>query len=147
MNSLRNCFLMLDETEYDRWIRASKGTLRSARGDLQRKDYNWACFKAQQAAEFAVKALLHGLGLPAYGHSISGLISTILKDLDVKQEVIQAAKTLDKYYVPARYPSAWAEGIPEEYYTKQDAENAIRCAEEVIGWVEDSWRLLKGERE
>ncbi len=137
---------MLDETEYARWIKASKGTLRSARGDLDRGDYNWTCFKAQQAAEFAVKALLHGLGLPAYGHSISGLLTRVPEDLAVQDEVIQDAKTLDKYYVPTRYPNAWAEGIPEEYYTKRDAESAIRCAEEVIGWVEASWRSLKGGR-
>ncbi|MGB9740257.1 MAG: HEPN domain-containing protein [Candidatus Bathyarchaeia archaeon] len=47
---------MLDE--YRRWISSSKEALDSARGDLERGDSNWACFKAQQAAEFVVKALL-----------------------------------------------------------------------------------------
>lgn len=65
---------MLDEDKYARWIRSSKGTLRSAKGDLDRGDYNWACFKAQQAAEFAVEALLHGIGFHACGHSVSRLL-------------------------------------------------------------------------
>ena len=137
---------MLDEDEYARWIRSSKGTLRSAKGDLDRGDYNWACFKAQQAAEFAVKALLHGLGLHAYGHSVSRLLTKLPKDLVVRENLIQAAKTLDKYYVPTRYPNAWTEGIPEEYYTREDAEKSIKYAEEIIGWVEESWKLLKGEK-
>jgi len=101
---------MLDETEYMRWIRASKGAVGSAQGDLERGDYNWTCFKAQQSAEFAVKAVLHGLGLPIYGHSISALLTKAPKGLQVNEEIIEVAKTLDKYYVPTRYPNAWAEG-------------------------------------
>ncbi len=31
---------MLDEEEYARWIRSSRSTLDSARGDLEREDYN-----------------------------------------------------------------------------------------------------------
>ena len=136
---------MLDEAEYARWIRSSKGTLSSAGGDLERGDFNWACFKAQQAAELAAKALLHGLGLPVYGHSVSRLLTDFPPDLRVRGEVVQAAKTLDKYYVPTRYPNVWAEGAPEDYYTREDAEDAIKCAEAIIGWVEASWRSLKGE--
>lgn len=134
---------MFDEAEYSRWIRSSRGTLSSARGDLERGDYNWACFKAHQAAEFAVKALLHGLGLPAYGHSVSALLSKAPRELKAGEELIHAAKTLDKYYVPTRYPNAWAEGIPEDYYTAEDASQAIEYAGEISGWVEASWRLLK----
>ena len=55
-----------------------KKTLLSAEGDLGRGDYNWACFKAHQAAGYAVKALLHGLGLTPKGHSISLLLHNIL---------------------------------------------------------------------
>ena len=61
---------MLGYEEYSRWMTTSKETLDSARGNLSRGDYNWSCFKAQQAVEFAVKALLYGLGEPPYGHSV-----------------------------------------------------------------------------
>jgi HEPN domain-containing protein len=71
---------MLDESEYSRWIKSSKRTLDSPGGDLERGDYNWVCFKAQQAAELAVEALLHGLGMPAYGHSVSKLLAMTTKD-------------------------------------------------------------------
>lgn len=136
---------MLDASEYARWIRSSRRTLNSAMGDLERGDYNWACFKSQQAAEFAIKALLQGLGLPAYGHSVSRLMTEVPRSLGSQEEIIQASKTLDKYYVPTRYPSAWAEGTPEDYYTEEDAEKAVKYAEAIVDWVEASWRSLKRE--
>lgn len=137
---------MLDETEYVRWIKASKGAVGSAQGDLERGDYNWACFKAQQAAEFAVKAVLHGLGLPVYGHSVSALLTKALRNLQVSEKMIDEAKTLDKYYVPTRYPNAWAEGTPQDYYTKSDAKKAIKSAKSIVNWAEGLWRSLKRER-
>jgi HEPN domain-containing protein len=137
---------MLDDAEYLRWIKSSRGAVNSAKGDLERGDYNWACFKAQQSAEFAVKAVLHGLGLPVYGHSVSALLTKAPKDLQVNEKIMQEAKTLDKYYVPTRYPNAWAEGTPMDYYTKSDAQEAIKCAEDIINWAEALWRSLKEER-
>lgn len=34
-------------------------------------------------------------------------------------------------------------GSPDEYYTKRDAKEAIRFAENIVGWVEVKWRSLK----
>ncbi len=124
---------MLDRRKYERWIKAAKKTLESAYGDLERGDYNWACFKAQQAAEIAVKALLYGLGLSAYGHSISRLLQTIeRKGVDITEDLMHSAKTLDKYYVPTKYPNVWVEGAPHEYYTRVDGLNAIQQARKII---------------
>lgn len=136
-------FSLLDEAEYSRWMRSSRNTLGSAGGDSEREDYNWACFKTHQAAEFAVKALLHGVGMPAYGHSVSRLLAEASRGSEISEDVVQAAKTLDKYYVPTRYPNAWVEGTPEDYYTERDAEEAIKSAEVIIGFVESSWSSLK----
>jgi len=137
---------LLDEREFERWFEAAKKSLESARGDLDRGDYNWACFKAQQAAELAVKGLLHGLGMPAYGHSISKLLRQLEgKGLAVSEDVVQVAKSLDKYYVPTRYPNAWSEGAPHDYYTKLDASQAIDQAQQVLSWVDGTWRRLKKE--
>ncbi len=137
---------MLDEREYLRWMRSSERTLSSAVADAEREDFNWACFKCQQAAEFAVKALMRGLGLPSYGHSLSRLITETKERLgSIELEIVEAAKALDKYYVPTRYPNAWAEGGPEEYYIRADAESAIRFARQIISWVVEKWKSLKGE--
>jgi HEPN domain-containing protein len=136
-------YIVLDENEYSRWLKAAKNTLKSAQGDLERGDFNWACFKAQQASELSVKALLHGIGLPAYGHSVSKLLTNI-PGIEVPEDILQGAITLDKYYVPARYPNAWPEGSPHEYFSKSDAMRAVKYAEEIIKWVEEVWKYLTG---
>lgn len=136
---------LLDGSEFSRWISMARKTLESARGDLRRGDYNWACFKAQQSAEFAIKAILRGLGLESYGHSVSALLLKLPKDLDASS-IMQEAKTLDKYYVPTRYPNAWSEGLPTDYYTEQDSLQAISYAEKIIEWVINIWRSLSGEK-
>ncbi|MCS7112714.1 MAG: HEPN domain-containing protein [Nitrososphaerota archaeon] len=135
---------MLDDSEYSRWISTARRAIDSAYGDLDRGDYNWACFKAQQAAEFAVKALLYGTGSPAYGHSITRLLTNVKSmGVSISDEIVEYAKTLDKYYVPTRYPNAWAEGMPHEYYTNLDATNAIMYSERIISWVEGIWIYLR----
>jgi len=44
--------------------------LNAIRADVEYGAYSWACFKAQQAAELALKALLKALGKPAFGHNL-----------------------------------------------------------------------------
>ncbi|MGB9740256.1 MAG: HEPN domain-containing protein [Candidatus Bathyarchaeia archaeon] len=53
---------------------------------------------------------------------------------------------MDKFYVPTRYPNAWVEGTPEDFFTRVDAEEAARHAEHIISWVEEKWRSLKRGR-
>ena len=134
----------LDEEEYRRWLESARRTLESARGDLQRGDYNWACFKAHQAAEKALKALLWGTGSPKTGHMLPKLLSAVEEVLGVRapEEVRDACLRLNKMYIPTRCPGAWTEGIPEEYYGESEAREAIMLAEHIIAWVEEVWRRL-----
>lgn len=129
---------MLDYNEFDRWFKSAKLTLESAKHDLSGGFYNWACFKSQQAAEFAVKAYFYGIGQPKTGHTISSLLNL----LNAPQDLIDKAKYLDKLYVPTRYPDVWEEETPAYYYTKKEAEEAIKYAEEIIKYVEELWRML-----
>ena len=129
----------LDESEYNRWQSHAKSTLRSAQIDKSSGFYNWACFKAQQSAEYMAKALLRCMGTESYGYSVSQL----LKKAEFNEEVLNQAKKIDKYYIPTRYTDAWSEGLPEDYYTLDDAEDAIKCAEGVIEEVEARWKSLK----
>jgi HEPN domain-containing protein len=43
---------------------------------------------------------------------------------------------LDKFYIPARYPNGWGEGIPAEFITKDDAKNAIDYSEKILRFCE-----------
>ncbi|MCE4621675.1 MAG: HEPN domain-containing protein [Desulfurococcales archaeon] len=137
---------MLDESEYARWAMMAEATLASAEGDRDRGDYNWACFKAQQAAEIALKALARGAAIPVYGHSVSRILAVLTgRGLKPSGEVRECTYLLDKYYIPTRYPDAWPEGSPHEYYTRREADEAIRCARLILEWVAETWRSLKRE--
>ncbi len=134
---------LLDEEEFSRWMRSAKLTLESARLDLDHGFFNWCCFKCHQAAEKALKAILYGAGRPKVGHSLVRLVEHVRElGIEVPQDVTLACYKLTRHYIPTRYPNAWSEGIPEEYYTRQDAEEAIEAALRVIRWAEETWREL-----
>jgi HEPN domain-containing protein len=130
---------LFDEEEFLRWMKQAEHTLTSAQGDATEGDYGWACFKAQQAAEYAAKALLRGLGLPAFGHSVLGLVGEMERQgLSITEEVRQCARTLDRHYIPPRYANAYPAGSPFEYYDQETAEEAIACAQTVLEVVQEA---------
>lgn len=45
---------------------------------------------------------------------------------------MEKAKELDRRYIPTRYPNFHPEGAPMDFYTKKDAERAVRYAKEII---------------
>lgn len=130
---------LFDDEEFLRWIRQAEHTLTSAQGDAAEGDYGWACFKAQQAAEYAAKALLRGLGLPAFGHSVLRLVGEMEKQgIPISERVQQCARTLDRHYIPPRYANAYPAGSPFEYYDRETANEAIACAKTVLTVVQEA---------
>ena len=91
-------------------LNQAKRDLRHARHALRDEDHEWSCFAAQQAAEKAVKALYQKLGAEAWGHAVSILLGKLPKEFCADTRLINQAKELDKYYIPARYPNAHPEG-------------------------------------
>ncbi len=138
---------MLDEKEFDRWIAMSQDTLKSAENDLKNDFFNWACFKAQQAAEFSIKALIYGIGYRRGGHSITALLKSLSDAIDIPERIFDLARSLDKLYIPTRYPDAWSEGSPKDYYSYSECEEAIKKSREFIEWVLKTWESLKKELE
>jgi len=126
---------MFDREEFERWMAQAEYTLKSAQNDLKAGFYSWACFKAQQAGEYAVKALLFGIGVMTYGHSIKKLLDILSQHVDVPEELFDYARLLDRHYIPPRYPDAYIEGAPYEYYGIKDAENAIDASIGIINFV------------
>ncbi|MDQ7857897.1 MAG: HEPN domain-containing protein [Armatimonadota bacterium] len=45
-------------------------------------------------------------------------------------------RLLDRFYIPARYPSSWDRGSPKDYFTREDAGHALRCAESILRFCE-----------
>jgi Uncharacterized conserved protein related to C-terminal domain of eukaryotic chaperone, SACSIN len=131
---------VLDQEEFKRWLRQASYTLESARRDREARDYAWACFKAEQAGQFALKALLRGLGRPAFGHSASSLVEKVQElGIAVPQEILDSARELERHYILSRYPDSYPAGTPFEYYRDKDAEEAISCAEKILEFVQKVW--------
>ena len=128
--------------EARRWLMQAKRDLEAARVSAANGLYEWACFQAQQAAEKAVKALLYALGRSPWGHSIVELMEYARRHVEVGEELMVAARELDRHYIPSRYPNAFESGYPGIYYDAPTAERAIRAAETIIGWVEEQLRRL-----
>lgn len=114
------------------WFRQAQRKLDSARWDIEGEFYEDACFSAQQAAELAVKALLESQGRIEMGHSVRQLLQSVG---GVPQDVLDAARVLDRYYIPTRYPNGFPAGAPMDYYDQPTAEEAVRHAETVLEFV------------
>jgi len=127
---------LFDDDEFGRWWSQAEDTLRSAESDLRSGHHNWACFKCQQAAEYATKAVLRGVGRPATGHSVLQLLEE-LKTLGspVTPELESSARTLDRLYIPTRYPNAHAAGSPFEFYDESTSRQAMACAQTILDFV------------
>ncbi len=137
----------MDEKEFKKWIEEANSTFKAIDSDLKDGNFNWACFKAQQAAEFALKAFLWGCRKPAFGHSLLGLLTEFNKlKIEIPPRIREFCARLDKFYVPTRYANQWLEGAPHTYFTEKEAEEAKRMAKEVIRFVKRCWKLLKKKR-
>ncbi|HMF33009.1 MAG TPA: HEPN domain-containing protein [Candidatus Lokiarchaeia archaeon] len=117
---------------YDNWLKQATETIRSAEGDVANESYSWACFKAQQAAEYALKGMLYGLGLAASGHSVvklAGIVASAVDTLTFKQSCLIY---LDKLYIPTRYADVYDDGSPFSFYEEPDARRGLDCARIII---------------
>lgn len=89
------------------------------------------------AGGYGLKALLRGLGKPAYGHSLTRLLTQLGETgLELDSEILRSGQLLDRHYIPTRYPDAYAEGSPHELYDDQTAKEAQDAAARIVSWVE-----------
>ncbi len=114
------------------WIKQADADLRHARNSISLKDFEWACFSAQQAAEKAVKAVYQQLHAEAWGHSVSILLANLPPETNVSQDLIEKAKVIDKHYIPARNPNGFDTGAPTDYFTAAEGKTAVEIAREII---------------
>jgi len=114
------------------WLNQAVKDLKVAEEMMKDEFFEWSCFIAQQAAEKAIKAVFQKLNAAAWGHSIFDLMRILSKKVEVNDELLNCARSLDKYYVPTRYPNGFESGSPYEYFTRGDAENAIVCGRRII---------------
>ncbi len=122
------------------WLTQAEYDLQHARNSLSMGDHEWACFAAHQAAEKAVKALVRHRGGEGWGHSVTWLLNDLAALLSMPDGVLSAAKRLDKHYIPTRYPNGFDQGTPRDYYTEEDARQAIDDGQTVYAFCRDAIR-------
>lgn len=111
------------------WWEQGARDLAHARHALDVADYEWAAFAAQQAAEKVLKSLIMAHGGEPWGHLTSGLVEALPAATAAPVELLEAARRLDKHYIPARYPNGFAAGYPGKLYTQGEARQAIADAD------------------
>jgi HEPN domain-containing protein len=54
---------------------------------------------------------------------------------------------LEKFYIPTRYPDAYPEGSPYEFYDTEEAEKALKCSSKIIEFVRKRYDEQVGKAE
>lgn len=97
------------------------------------KFYDKGCFIIQQATEKALKACLYATGERlVFEHSTFELTEKLAEVSPKFNEIINATKRLDRFYIPTRYPNGLPGGVPYKHFTKEDFESALSDGEAVI---------------
>jgi HEPN domain-containing protein len=120
--------------EADRWMKQAEEDLKAAEVLLKGERYAQACFYSQQTAEKAVKCIWYRNDWEPWGHSVAQMIEEI-PDLAVRAKIADLRETalgLDKLYVPTGYPNGLPALIPQQAYTRAEAEEAIHKARLVL---------------
>jgi len=132
-----------DEPEFARWRTEADRALEGARVQADAELHNWACFAAEQAAQLATKALLHGLGRGPWGHDLIRLGELAgAAGVEFPPTVLDAMRRLGRHYIPARYPDAHPSGPAAAHYAEADSAEAIRDANAVLAAIDEAWESL-----
>ena len=116
------------------WFRQAEHDLAKARLDRQWHYFEWACFTAHQAAEKAVKAVYYARHGEARGHGVRELLTSL--GLPIKETLLGLAASLDRFYIPTRYPNGLPAGAPHNYFSQDDTDQAIEAAEAILVWCQ-----------
>ena len=80
-------------------------------------------------AEKALKAV--ALSREAVGFRTRS-VTKLAKQLGINDRILRSGKILDLYYIPPRYPDALPQGIGNDFFTSEQAQQAIELAEQVL---------------
>ena len=122
------------EKEATRWMQQSEDDFKFAQWVLSEKVFfDKGCFIAQQAGEKALKACLYALGRRSViGHSLFELSNELSQKDSRFSPLMDAAKQLDRFYIPTRYPNGIPGGSPFQLFDRQDLKAAVEALEQVM---------------
>jgi HEPN domain-containing protein len=117
------------------WYKQALRDLEQAVDSQKLGRHEWACFAAQQAAEKVVKALHLKNRQETWGHVVSRLLHELPNSIEIPELLIEKARVLDNYYIPARYPNGHPESAHFEHYDVLQSSEAIQYASEIIEFI------------
>jgi HEPN domain-containing protein len=125
------------QAEARRWLAQAHSDLGFAELGLREGYHAQACFMCQQTAEKALKAL-HYLGGArlVLGHSVVELLEALVESHPSLAALREAARQLDQFYVPTRYPNGLPGGVPAQVFTRAQAERAVADARRFVETAE-----------
>lgn len=111
------------------WLKQAANDLEWARDSFRNGHWAQVCFVCQQIAEKALKAIALSRGaFEIRSHSLA----KIAEALGIDGDIDRMGRRLDAYYISSRYPDAFSEGAPYEYFDRDQAEEALGFAEHFI---------------
>lgn len=128
-----------NQHEAERWFRTAQEDLFAANALRQAGAYAQACFYSQQAGEKALKALWLQMDADPWGHSVQKLVLEFpdAHRLPQRNQWIEWGASLDKFYIPTRYPNGLPDLTPGQVYTRPDAEQGIETAQALLSACRD----------
>ena len=118
------------------WLHQSEDDLVSARVLLEASRYAMTCFASQQVAEKTLKALAYYRGdRYVIGHSLTNLANDLTESYPQLLDHMLAIRRLTLYYIPTRYPDALAGGAPSDCFDREQAEEAVGFAAELVAFA------------
>lgn len=116
-----------------RWLDQAELDLDDARYTRNGGRHSLTCFLCQQAAEKALKAFLILRGSEEiWGHSVGDLCERAATLGEGFIALVDAARSLDVFYIPTRYPNGLPGGLPGRVFGADDSERALDRAERII---------------
>ncbi len=130
----------MSEKRISDWKRQADNDLQWAEYSFEGGFYAQTCFVAQQAAEKILKdCFFKGFDI-IRPHSLYQIVRALEEDGDMEKH----AKELDLYYLSGRYPDAFPAGAPFELITREQAERALKAAQEIFEILEKRMERLHG---
>ena len=121
------------QAEAERWLTAAREELAWARHAASGGFYAPACFHSQQGAEKAVKAVHYHRGARiVVGHNVRALIERLEPRVAALDALVDAARELDLFYIPTRYPNGLDSGTPGEAFSLSQAQRALEHAAAIL---------------
>lgn len=117
----------------DKWLAFASDDLRVVEAAARENIYHLACFHAQQSAEKSLKGfIIFTKGRTEKTHSLIELLNEAVRINKEVEKFREHCLILDRYYIPTRYPDALPGSLPEGLPGKNNAEQALKYAEEIF---------------